>query len=138
MLEKAIEISVKAHKGQKDKAGKPYILHCLRVMNAGQTNNEMICGVLHDLVEDTPYTFDDLKREGFTDEVINALMCVTKKEGETYDDFITRILQNPLAVKVKINDLKDNMDITRLNQITTSDIERLQKYKKALQRLQAN
>ena len=73
MLEKAIQIAFEAHQGQTDKAGSPYILHLIRVMNAGQTDNEKICGILHDLVEDTKWTFEDLKKEGFSEEIINAL-----------------------------------------------------------------
>jgi len=131
MLEKAIQIAIEAHQGQTDKAEAPYILHLIRVMNAGQTDNEKICGILHDLVEDTKWTFEDLKKEGFSEEIINALECVTKQPNESYSQFIERIKKNPLAVKVKINDLKDNMDITRLTFITEDDTQRLNKYLKA-------
>lgn len=128
MLEKAIQIAIEAHEGQTDKAGAPYILHLIRVMNAGQTENEKICGILHDLVEDTKWTFEDLKKEGFSEEVISVLKCVTKQTNEPYTQFIERIKKNPLAVKVKINDLKDNMDITRLTFISEKDTQRLNKY----------
>ena len=131
MLEKAIQIALEAHKGQTDKAGAPYLLHLIRVMNAGQTEDEKICGILHDLVEDTPRTFEDLRREGFSEEVIRALVCVTKQPDEPYQHFIARIKKNSLATKVKINDLKDNMDITRLTFITEEDTQRLNKYLKA-------
>jgi (p)ppGpp synthase/HD superfamily hydrolase len=135
MLEKAIELAVKHHSGQVDKAGKPYIMHLIRVMMKGQTESEKICGILHDIVEDTNCTFDTLKKEGFTKEVIDVVRCVTKIDNETYDDFISRILENPTAVKVKINDLEDNMNLDRLNEISTKDTERLKKYNKALMRL---
>ena len=79
MLEKAIQIALEAHKGQTDKAGAPYLLHLIRVMNAGQTEDEKICGILHDLVEDTPWTFEDLRREGFSEEVTNILQHVSRK-----------------------------------------------------------
>ena len=131
MLEKAIQIALEAHKGQTDKAGAPYLLHLIRVMNAGQTENEKICGILHDLVEDTPWTFEDLRREGFSEEVIRALVCVTKQPNEPYTHFIERIKKNSLATKVKLNDLRDNMDITRLTFITEEDTQRLNKYLKA-------
>ena len=131
MLEKAIQIALEAHKGQTDKAGAPYLLHLIRVMNAGQTEDEKICGILHDLVEDTPRTFEDLRREGFSEEVISALVCVTKQPDEPYQHFIARIKKNSLATKVKINDLKDNMDITRLTFITEEDTQRLNKYLRA-------
>ena len=131
MLEKAIQIALEAHKGQTDKAGAPYLLHLIRVMNAGQTEDEKICGILHDLVEDTPWTFEALRREGFSEEVIRALVCVTKQPNEPYTHFIERIKKNSLATKVKLNDLRDNMDITRLTFITEEDTQRLNKYLKA-------
>lgn len=105
-------------------------------MHYGQTEIEKICGVLHDIVEDTPYTFEDLENDGFSCEVIEVLKCVTKtSDDENYDDFIHRIKTNPIAIKVKLNDLKDNMDITRLSKIQNSDIERLNKYIKAYRKL---
>lgn len=131
MLEKAIQIASEAHIGQVDKAGQPYILHLIRVMNAGQTESEKICGVLHDLVEDTHWTFADLKKEGFSEEILNALQCVTKEVGEDYEHFIARVKGNLLAVRVKLNDLKDNMDITRLSSIREENMKRLNKYLKA-------
>ncbi len=135
MLEKAIQIAVNGHKGQTDKAGQPYLLHLFRVMLSGKTEEEQICGVLHDIVEDTEYTFEDLKNEGFSDEVVNALKCVTKTPNEDYNDFIGRISKNPLAIKVKLNDLKDNMDLSRLTEITEKDKQRLMKYQNARDKL---
>lgn len=131
MLEKAIQIALNAHYGQTDKAGKSYIFHLLRVMNKGNTEVEKICGILHDLIEDTEWTFDELKKEGFSDEILQVLDCLTKRENENYDDFIQRVAQNSTAIRVKINDLENNMDITRLSQITEKDLERLNKYLKA-------
>lgn len=128
MLSKALQIVIKAHNNQTDKAGQPYIFHLLRVSEKGQTEIEKICGLLHDLIEDTDWTFEDLKEEGFSDEIIEILDCVTKRENENYNDFIRRIEQNQLAIRVKLNDLKDNMDITRLAEITEKDKERLNKY----------
>ncbi len=135
MLEKAIQLAVNAHKGQTDKAGQPYLLHLFRVMLSGKTEQEQICGVLHDIVEDTEYTFEDLKNEGFSDEVVNALKCVTKQPNEDYSDFIDRISKNPLAIKVKLNDLKDNMDLSRLSEITEKDKQRLAKYQNGYNKL---
>ena len=94
MIEKAIQIVVKAHEHQRDKAGQPYIFHLLRVMERGNTKTEKICGILHDLVEDTDWTFEKLKKEGFSDEVLGVLDCVTRRENEDYDAFIYRISQN--------------------------------------------
>lgn len=109
-LQRALEIATQAHQGQFDKAGNDYIGHPLRVMEMGKTENEKIVGVLHDVVEDTDWTFEALAAEGFSEEVIAALRCVTKlSENENYDDFIERVKKNPLAVAVKINDLSDKL-----------------------------
>jgi (p)ppGpp synthase/HD superfamily hydrolase len=137
-LERAIEIAHEAHVGQYDKAGKDYILHPLRVMERGRTEEEKIVGVLHDVVEDSEWTFEMLEAEGFTPEVIEALRCVTKlSEDEDYDHFINRVLTNPLAMRVKLLDLEDNMDMSRLDECTEGDIQRLQKYQKAYNRIKA-
>ena len=122
-IEKAIEIAVAAHKGQKDKSGADYILHPLRVMERGKSEIEKICGVLHDVLEDSEWTFEKLENEGFSNEVIAVLRCITKEsEKEDYDVFINRIAQNPIAIEVKINDLLDNMDITRLKELNEEDV----------------
>ena len=135
-LERAIEIASEAHKGQYDKAGNDYIGHPLRVMDMGRTEEEKIVGVLHDVVEDTEWTFAQLAAEGFSQEVIDALQCVTKlSENENYDDFIERGKKNPLATAVKINDLSDNMDIRRLPYLSDKDVKRLKKYLKAYKKL---
>lgn len=135
-LQRAIEIATEAHQGQLDKAGRDYIGHPLRVMEMGKTENEKIVGVLHDVIEDSDWTFEKLAEEGFSDEVIAALKCVTKtSENENYDDFIDRVKKNPLAAAVKINDLTDNMDIRRLPYLSDKDVKRLKKYLKAYKRL---
>ena len=135
-LQRAIEIATQAHQGQFDKSGKDYIGHPLRVMEMGQTEEEKIVGVLHDVVEDTEWTFEALAEEGFSKDVIDALKCVTKiSENENYDDFIERVKKNPLAVAVKINDLSDNMDIRRLPYLSDKDVKRLKKYLKAYKKL---
>ena len=135
-LERAIEIATEAHRGQFDKAGNDYIGHSLRVMAMGKTTDEKIVGVLHDVVEDTDWTFERLAAEGFSEEVLDALLCVTKlSEDEPYDKFIARVKTNPLAVVVKLNDLSDNMDIRRLPYISDKDVKRLKKYLRAYKQL---
>ena len=135
-LKRAIEIATQAHEGQFDKSGKDYIGHPLRVMEMGRSEQEKIVGVLHDVVEDTDWTFEKLAAEGFSEEIIAALRCVTKtSENENYDDFIERVKKNPLAVAVKINDLTDNMDIRRLPYLSDKDVKRLKKYLKAYKTL---
>ena len=133
MLERAIEIAVEAHKGQIDKGGSPYILHPLRVMMSVDGESEKIVGVLHDVVEDSDWTFEDLLADGFSSEVIEALKSVTKiSDNEGYDSFIQRAIRNPIGHKVKIADLRDNLDVTRISDITDKDVKRINKYKKAL------
>ena len=140
-LEKAVSIAVEAHHGQKDKTGAPYIFHPLRVMARVHSDAEKIVAVLHDVVEDTDWTFDRLRKEGFSAEVIQAIDCVTKREGEPYEDFVKRSAANPLARRVKMGDLEDNMDIRRLKSVTPKDAARLNKYLRAwrsLHRYEAN
>lgn len=132
LLAKAINIAIEAHKGQTDYSGVPYIVHVMNVMRAGRTDAEKIVGVLHDVVEDTDWTFDALLKEGFSTEIVEALRCVTKiSDDEPYDDFIERVKSNPLAVAVKINDLTDNMDVRREDEINDYVVNRLRKYLKA-------
>lgn len=136
ILDKAILIANKAHTNQKDKAGADYINHPLRVMNAGKTEEEKIIGVLHDVIEDSDWTFEMLKEEGFSQEVMDALRCLTKlSEDEPYNHFIERVKSNPLAIAIKLNDIADNMDIRRLPELTDNDVIRLRKYLKAYNEL---
>lgn len=135
MLQKAITIAVEAHKNQTDRYQAPYLMHVMRVMMRGKTEEEKICGILHDVVEDTEWTFEDLKKEGFTDAMIEALRCLTKGENEPYDDYISRVKTNKLAIAVKLNDLEDNMDVRRMPQMEPNDVDRFNKYLKAYQQL---
>jgi (p)ppGpp synthase/HD superfamily hydrolase len=135
MLNKAIEIATRAHAGQVDKGGEPYILHPLRVMISRKNELERICAVLHDVVEDTDITFDKLRLEGFSEEVIEVLDCLTRRSNESYDEFIDRILCNETACNVKLADLCDNMDITRIKNPTQKDRERIKKYRDAANRI---
>ena len=134
-LDRAIELAKQHHEGQTDKAGKPYIEHPLRVMNQVESEEEKIVAVLHDIVEDTDISLDDLRSEGFSEEVVSAVECLTKQDGENYDSYIERISFNPLAVKIKLADLEDNRDLTRLPEVTDKDLERIEKYDKALEKL---
>ena len=138
-LEKAIEIAVSAHIGAIDKGGQPYILHPLAVMMDLKTDEEKIVGVLHDVVEDSDWTFEALKEEGFSEDIIEALRSVTKSDDDSsYIDFIERAKTNAIGRKVKIADLKHNMDISRLPSITNQEFERLERYRKSLEILEAS
>ena len=130
-LEKAIELAFKVHKNQKDRYGKPYIFHPLRVMNKMDDDKEKIVAVLHDVIEDTELTYKDLCDAGFSEEIIDAIASISKQDGEEYFDYINRVMQNRLAVKVKLADLEDNMDVRRIEIITEKDRGRLNKYMKA-------
>lgn len=144
-LERAIALATEAHAGQTDKAGAPYILHPLRVMQALSSEQERIVGVLHDAVEDggPVWTIDRLADEGFTTEVLEALRLVTKrpedeaKDDETYFQFVRRTIVNPIARRVKMADIRDNLDVTRMPEVTERDRLRLNRYLKALRMLQA-
>lgn len=135
MLEKAIALAANAHKGQVDKAGDPYILHPLRLMLSRKNEPERICAVLHDVIEDTDITLDNLRNQGFSEEVITALDALSRRENESYDDFISRILDNKLACYIKLADLKDNMDLSRIEVPTERDYQRTEKYRKAADRI---
>jgi (p)ppGpp synthase/HD superfamily hydrolase len=131
-LEKAISIALEAHKGKVDKAGAPYILHPLRVMLQMDTDEEMIAAVLHDVLEDSEITFRRLRSEGFSEGVMEALDSVTKRAGESYEDFVRRAGSNRIGRKVKRADLQDNMNLSRLKEIREEDLKRVRKYHKAL------
>jgi (p)ppGpp synthase/HD superfamily hydrolase len=136
-LEDAIALAVKVHQGQVDKYGQPYILHPLRVMFRLETGLAQMVGILHDVIEDSDLTFDDLRRMGYGDEVITALDGVTRRESETYDEFVERSLAHPVSRRVKLADLEDNMDLRRLPvELTEQDFERLKRYRRAWERLE--
>ncbi len=134
-LEQAIALAVKAHWGQVDKNGQPYILHPLRVMFSLHGQAEQVVGVLHDVVEDSDTTYDDLRDMGYSQEIIKALDAVTRRDNETYEEFVSRSEENPISCRVKLADLEDNMDLKRLELFTDKDKERLARYHKAWLRL---
>ena len=136
-LQRAIEIALEAHKGALDKGGNPYILHPLRLMLEMDSEEEMIVAILHEVVEDSEkWSFDKLHKEGFSKKIINSLRSVTKEnENEDYEKFIDRSVKDKIGRKVKIADISDNLDISRLKEVTDKDILRINKYKKALEKL---
>ncbi len=133
-----MRIAAQAHEGQTDKASEAYILHPLRLMSHCQTNAQRIVALLHDVVEDSPVTLDDLAAEGFPPEIIAGVDGMTRRQGESYEDFIERGAQNPLSASVKRLDLEDNMNLLRLTDLTDQDLARLQKYHAAYRRLSNN
>ncbi len=133
-LEKAIEIALKAHAGQTDKAGAPYVLHPLRMMLRMNNEVEMMAAVLHDVVEDGPgWTFERLAQEGIPPAVIEAVGYLTKQPAEEsdYERFIRRAATHPVARRVKLADLEDNMDLRRIAKPADRDFARIDKYRNA-------
>lgn len=136
-LERAIAIAATAHAGQVDKGGAPYILHPLKVMLRMTSLEERIVAVLHDVVEDCEISLDDLRKEGFSEEVLTAIQSVTKVPGESYEDFVERAAQNPIGRVVKLADLEENSDLSRIASPSWEDLERIEKYRRAIGRLRS-
>jgi (p)ppGpp synthase/HD superfamily hydrolase len=132
-LERAIVIAAEAHAGQLDKAGAPYVLHPLRVMLRLSSIDERIVGVLHDVCEDSPgWTLDRLRGEGFPDHIIEAVGSVTKRDHEDYQAFVQRAAANPIGRRVKLADLHDNCDLSRIATPSGRDFQRIKKYQRAI------
>lgn len=132
MIEKALKTALSAHKGQLDKADQPYILHPLRLMMRMSTETEMIVAILHDVLEDSALMPRDLRLKGFSEEVVEAVVLLTRNRNMDYMSFIAELKHNPIARKVKMADLEDNMNLLRLPFIREPDIRRVQKYHQAL------
>ena len=128
-LESALQLAAAAHLGQQDKAGKPYILHPIRVMLSVRTTEEQIAAILHDTVEDTYVTFEQLSEAGFSAEIISAVRALTKLDGESRVEAARRAVKHPIARQVKLADVKDNMDMSRIPNPTKKDHARLDEYK---------
>lgn len=134
-VEDAISLAVRAHAGQKDRYGQPYILHVIRVVARLFDPPAQMAAALHDVVEDTAVTLDELRLMGYSEAVLAAVECVTRRNNETYEQFIERIAPNPLAVRVKLADLEDNMDLRRGGLLRAEDLERVARYQRAWKRL---
>ena len=137
ILEAAIALACDSHRGQTDKAGQPYILHPLRLMLSFASIDEQTVAVLHDVVEDTSITLDRLRELGFDARVVAAIDALTRRQGEAYDDFINRVAADPLATRIKIRDLQDNLDVSRLPSLGDQELRRVAKYHRALVQLKA-
>ena len=128
MIERAIGIALAAHAGQKDKYGAPYILHPLQVGLGGRTDEEIAAGILHDVIEDSPRSIDDLRAEGFPDDVLVIVDHLTKREGEVWEAYIHRVMEHEPAMQVKLRDLEQNMDTTRISSFGDEDQKRFTRY----------
>ena len=136
LTKKALKLCFEAHKDQVDKTDMPYVFHPFHLAEQMDDEISTVCALLHDVIEDTDYTFDDLRGMGFPEEVIEALTLLTHDPAVPYMDYVKIIATNPTAKKVKIADLKHNSDLTRMNEIDEYAIRRTKKYKDALALLQ--
>lgn len=136
-LEQAIALAARLHEGQRDKAGEPYILHPLQVMLSVEGEEARIVAILHDVLEDSQHSAQELLEQGFSARIVDAIEALTRRESETYEEFIRRAGANPLARKVKIADLNHNLDLRRLPSLSDEDLARVQRYWQALRYLAA-
>ena len=136
LLALAIKVATKAHEGQVDKGGNPYILHPQAVASSLDSTENKIVAYLHDIVEDTDITLDDLEKMGFTYRIVNSIRILTKSKDISYDDYLKSVKKDSNAWRVKMADIKHNMDISRISEPTAKDYARLEKYKRALEFLE--
>lgn len=127
----AMKIAFEAHSGQTDKNGIPYVNHPLHLAEQMTDEVSTAAALLHDVVEDTEWSFDDLRKSGICDEVIEAVRYLTHTDGVDYMDYVKNIANNEIAVKVKLADLAHNSDLSRLDEVTEKDLRRLEKYRAA-------
>ena len=132
MLELSLSIATEAHKGQFDKAGVDYVEHPIYVASQVDTEEEKAVALLHDVIEDSPFTAEELLLAGLLETVVTAVQILSKKKGQDYQTYLENVKSNPLARVVKLADLKHNSDLSRLSSVTDKDLERLEKYKKAI------
>lgn len=135
MIDIALAIARKAHAGQVDKAGVDYIQHPLYVSSQVKTEQEKAVALLHDVLEDSDITAADLLAYGLSNEVVTAVQTLTKKKGQSYQDYLEKVKSNNLARVVKLADLKHNSDLSRLKTVSNTDYERVKKYKNAIRYL---
>jgi (p)ppGpp synthase/HD superfamily hydrolase len=135
-LERALERALQAHRSQRDRAGAPYILHPLHLMfQCLDDPAAMVVALLHDTVEDSTLTLEDLRADGFPADIVEAVDALTRRKHESYEAFVHRAGAHPLARRVKQADIEHNMDLRRLNTLGPADLERLQRYHRALRAL---
>lgn len=130
-LEDAIALALDAHRGQADRLGEPYILHVLRVLSRVESDTLRIVAALHDVVEKTGVTLDDLRSRGYEPAIVEAVDALSRRDGESYAEHVQRIQPNPLAVPVKLADLQDHLDFHHWPLLSADDLERLQNYQNA-------
>ncbi len=132
---KALKLCFEAHKNQVDKSGIPYVFHPFHLAEQMTDENTTVVALLHDVVEDTDYTIEDLRNMGFNDAVLEAISLMTHAKDVPYMDYVAEIKKNPIARAVKLADLKHNSDLSRLDTVGEKAIKRVEKYKKAIELL---
>lgn len=135
LLESAIRLAAKVHKGQLDRFGKPYILHVMRVMMRGHDLEEQVLGALHDILERSTLTLADIEKKDYPPRVVKALDHISRREEEDYDGYIERVMQDGLAMRVKLHDLADKMDLLHVDELSMADLKRYNKQLAAYHRL---
>ena len=130
---KALKLCFEAHKNQLDKSGMPYVFHPFHLAEQMETEETVVAALLHDVMEDTDYTAEDLKEMGFDGDILEALLLLTHQDGVDYMDYVKKIKSNPIAKAVKLADLTHNSDLTRLDVVDEKALERKEKYKKAIE-----
>ncbi len=133
---KALKLCFEAHKNQTDKSGIPYVFHPFHLAEQMETEETVIAALLHDVVEDTEYTFDDLREMGFSEKVISALILLTHDPAFDYMEYVAAIKKNPIAKAVKLADLRHNSDLSRLDEVTGPALLRRKKYIGAIKLLE--
>ncbi|MBQ8448566.1 MAG: bifunctional (p)ppGpp synthetase/guanosine-3',5'-bis(diphosphate) 3'-pyrophosphohydrolase [Clostridia bacterium] len=135
LTKKALKLCFEAHKEQTDKTGLPYVFHPFHLAEQMDDEISTVCALLHDVVEDTPYTFGDLREMGFPEEVLDVLRLLTHDDATPYMDYVQKLSSNPTAKKVKLADLRHNSDVSRLDTVDEWALKRNEKYKKAIELL---
>ena len=135
LTKKALKLSFAAHKDQIDKSGIPYVYHPFHLAEQMDTEETVTVALLHDVIEDSDYTLDDIRDMGFPDKVVNALSLMTHDKSVPYMDYVAKIKENPIAKAVKLADLQHNSDLSRLDSVDQKALERVEKYRQAVKLL---
>ena len=135
LTKKALKLCFEAHKEQVDKSGMPYVFHPFHLAEQMTDETTTVVALLHDVVEDTELTFDDLEKQGFGEEIISVLKLLTHNDDTPYMDYVAKIKNNKIATAVKLADLRHNSDLTRLDVVDEKALKRKEKYEKAIKLL---
>ena len=138
MTKTALKLCFEAHKDQTDKSGLPYVFHPFHLAEQMPDEKTTVVALLHDVIEDTDYTLDDLKNMGYSDDILSAIVLMTNDDGVPYMEYVALIKKSPIAKMVKLADLRHNSNMSRLDKVTAHDRERTEKYKKAIEFLESS